>query len=74
MDRIPARMPSIPKRVAITAVANPASAPASAAIAVAVKGSQPASIRAAAVAAPSVNEPSTVRSGNCSTRKLRYTP
>jgi hypothetical protein len=62
------------KRVWRPPVKPPAKAPASVAAAVAVQGEYPRAIMAAATAAPNVNEPSAVISGNEKIRKLMNTP
>src|SRR5690606_1007174 len=72
--RIDASRLRIPKRTFRKAVTSPQAAPQAAAITSEVHGSTPALIATAAVAAPSGNEPSTVKSGKSSTRKARKTP
>jgi hypothetical protein len=74
MVRIEAKRCRIFRRTLSQAVTSPASAPASAARAVAMNAFQPKTISVAATAAPRGKLPSTVRSGNCSTRKERNTP
>ena len=69
--RIPASRPSMRPFVCSTPVTIPATRPAPAAARVATIGFCPAVIIAAATAAPVVKLPSTVRSGNCSTRNVR---
>ena len=71
---IPARICSTRKRWFRNAVTDPAAAPAAAAAAVAVQQSTPCVISAAATAAPSGNDPSTVKSGKSSTRNVRNAP
>ena len=71
MVRIPARRPSILPLVCSNPVTVPARNPVPKPARVASTGFQPARMPMAAVAAPVVKLPSTVRSGKLSTRKVR---
>src|SRR5690606_36132691 len=72
--RIEASRLRMRKRTLRKAVTMPAAPPAIIAIAAASHGLKPVVINIAVTAAPSGNEPSSVRSGKSSTRKVRNTP
>ncbi|MCY1307754.1 hypothetical protein D9M70_577080 [compost metagenome] len=72
--RIEASRLRILKRTLSIAVTMPAAAPATIATQAASHGLTPAMISTAVTAAPSGNDPSTVRSGKSSTRNARKTP
>src|SRR5207244_139570 len=72
--RMPAKRPLILSRLVRNAVAAPANEPASAAASSVSHESQPRGSRIAETAAPSGKLPSTVRSGNASTRNVKKTP
>src|SRR5262245_50235968 len=74
MTMIPASRPLIPNFVWSTPVAAPAMAPVANPASVATDAGAPSTSNTAAVAAPTVIEPSVVMSGNLNTRKLTKTP
>ena len=74
MTRMPASRSMIFRLTLSQPVSTPAIAPAAVAMAVARKGSYPREMSVAATAPPSGKEPSTVRSGKLSTRKVMNTP